>query len=108
MALVGVIGDIKNEEIVALCSYERDEKNNLGEIAFTVHKDWRNLGLTKYMLSILIRVAREKGLDGFKGEIMWENKKMVHIVKDSGYIIKGFMDGDDWFFSFKFNERIKG
>jgi acyl-CoA hydrolase/RimJ/RimL family protein N-acetyltransferase len=106
MALVGFSGDIGDEKMIALCSYERDNATNMGEIAFTVSKKWRNKGLTKFMLHYLIRIAKEKGLDGFQGEILWENKAMVHIIRDSGYIINGQTREDDWVFSFRFDSKI--
>ncbi|MHA1819494.1 MAG: GNAT family N-acetyltransferase [Promethearchaeota archaeon] len=106
MVLVGTVGDLESERIIAICSYQRDPMTNMAEIAFTVHRDWRDKGLTKFMLNYLARIAREKGIDGFQGEIMWQNQKMVHIIKNSGYIIKGRTEGEDWIFEFKFNERI--
>ncbi|MBD3352924.1 MAG: GNAT family N-acetyltransferase [Candidatus Lokiarchaeota archaeon] len=103
--IAGLVGPIGDRKIIALSSYEKDNKTNLGEIAFTVHKDWRDQGITKYMLHYLIRIAMEKGLDGFQGEIMWENQKMVHLIKTSGYIIKGENTVDGWIFSFRFDQR---
>lgn len=105
-ALAGLIGSIEDSKMIALCSYERDRDTNLGEIAFTVHKDWRDQGITKYMLNYLIRIAMENGLEGFQGEIMWENQKMVHLIRDSGYIIKGKSTEEGWLFSFRFDERV--
>ncbi len=105
MVIVGLVGEVGQEKMVAVSSYEKDSNNNLGEIAFTVAKGWRNKGLTTYMLKQLAIIAEEKGLAGFQGEIMWNNKAMVHIVKTSGYKIKGRVLGGDWGFSFKFNEK---
>ncbi|MHA1341980.1 MAG: acetyl-CoA hydrolase/transferase C-terminal domain-containing protein [Promethearchaeota archaeon] len=105
--LVGLIGSPDDQKIIAISSYERDSDDNLGEISFTVHRDYRDKGLTKFMFEYLGRIAREKGLDGFKGEVLWENKKMLHIIKDSGYIIKSINNPDGWIFSFKFNEKSK-
>ncbi len=105
MVLVGLVGKVGQEEMVSVCSYERDSSNNYGEIAFTVADGWRNQGLTKFMLQSLIQIAREKGLRGFQGEIMWNNKAMVHIIKSSGYVIKGHIMDGDWLFSFDFNEK---
>lgn len=107
MALIGISGDphSHDQEAVALCSYLVDRDTNMGEIAFTVRKGWREQGLTKYMLSRLIRIAREKGLTGFKGDIHWENKPMAHIIKTCGYVIRGSRVGEDWVFNFRFDER---
>jgi acyl-CoA hydrolase/RimJ/RimL family protein N-acetyltransferase len=105
--LGGFIGDIEDQKLIAMCSYERDRATNMGEIAFTVADDWRNQGLTKFMLNTIAKIAAEKGLDGFKGEIMFENKAMIHIIQKSGYKVKGSLEGDNWYFSFRFEDRIE-
>ncbi|MHA1684540.1 MAG: GNAT family N-acetyltransferase [Promethearchaeota archaeon] len=106
IALVGLLGDEpKTQKLIAMCSYLQDPEKNLGEIAFTVHKEFRNQGLTKFMLKYLIRIALEKGLAGFKGDILWDNQAMVHIIRSSGYRIHGERTGDGGFiFSFNFKE----
>ncbi|MHA1733949.1 MAG: GNAT family N-acetyltransferase [Promethearchaeota archaeon] len=108
MALIGIAGDphTHDQEAVALCSYLLDKKTNMGDIAFTVRKEWRNQGLTKFMLRYLIRIAREKGLTGFTGDILWENKVMAHIIKTCGYVIRGSRVDEDWVFNFRFDERM--
>ncbi|MFX0100664.1 MAG: GNAT family N-acetyltransferase [Candidatus Hodarchaeota archaeon] len=109
IALVGFIGDDpKDQELIAMCSYLVDQDTNLGEISFTVSKKWRNQGITTFMLHYLIRIAREKGLRGFKGDILWENQPMVHIIQASGYRIYGERTADgDFIFSFNFDEKGK-
>lgn len=109
IAFVGLVGDEpKTQKLVAMCSYLADPETNLGEIAFTVRKDFRNQNLTKFMLQYLIRVAREKGLKGFKGDILWDNQAMVHIIRSSGYRIYGERRPDgDFIFSFNFDEKDK-
>ena len=105
LGLIGVVGDVGHEKAVALCSYEKNSTKNLAEIAFTVHNEWRNKGLTTYMLQQLIRIAKEKEVVGFNGEIMWENKAMEHIIKNCGYIVKVTAEESGWFFQFLFEEN---
>jgi acyl-CoA hydrolase len=105
IALIGVMGEMDAEKAVATCSYERDPKDNFGEIAFTVADGWRNKGLTQFMLNKLIKIAKINGLEGLKGEILWENKAMVHIIKKCGYKIKKQLEDEDWIFSFRFDEK---
>lgn len=104
--LAALVGPIGEQRMIALSSYEKDRNSNLGEIAFTVHKDFRDQGITKFMLHYLARIARENGLDGFQGEIMWENKKMLHLIKESGYTIRGENTSEGWIFSFRFDEKF--
>jgi len=103
--LVGLIGSPDDQKIIALGGYERNSESNLGEVSFTIHKRYRDKGLTKFMFQALIKIAQEKGLEGFQGEILWENKKMIHIIKDSGYLIRSVNNPDGWIFSFKFDEK---
>ncbi|MBD3186714.1 GNAT family N-acetyltransferase [Candidatus Bathyarchaeota archaeon] len=109
IALVGLLGDEpKNRRLIAMCSYIRDPETNLGEIAFTVRKQFRNQNLTKFMLQYLVRIAREKGLRGFKGDILWDNQAMVHIIRSSGYRIHGERTPDGGFiFSFDFKDKVE-
>jgi acyl-CoA hydrolase len=103
--IVGLIGDLANQKIIAMGSYERNRESNFAEIAFTVDNSWRNKGLTKFMVNYLIRIAREKGLDGFQGATLWDNKTMVHIIKSTGYEVNARVNDEDWIFSFRFNEK---
>ena len=58
------------------------------------------------MLSYLVRIAKERGIRGFKGDIIWENQAMVHIIRESGYKIHGErLDDGDFVFSFRFDEK---
>ena len=106
MVIVGVVGTPGQEKIIAIGSYEKD-MTNFGELAFTVEDGWRNKGITTFMLHYLIEIAQDKGLTGFQGEILWENKAMIHIIKNCGYEVEGHARGESWVFSFKFTEKKK-
>lgn len=104
-AIVGLEGEEENQRIVAVGSYYLDRATNLAEIAFTVTKEYRNQGLTRYMLERLIDIAREKGITGFIGEVLAQNMAMLHILKTLPYNLqlKGY--GDSFEFGFNFNDR---
>ncbi|MFO8018362.1 MAG: GNAT family N-acetyltransferase [Promethearchaeia archaeon] len=104
MVIVGVVGTPGQEKIVSIGSYEK-QPNNFGELAFTVADGWRNKGITTFMLQYLIEIAQNKGLSGFQGEILWENRAMIHIIKNCGYNVEGNARGESWVFSFPFEEK---
>ena len=103
--LFGIIGDEENEQIIAAGSFYLDRSTNMAEIAFTVTKNYRGKGLTKYMLHRLTEIAQEKGISGFIGEILAENYPMMHIIKTSPYKVEFRSFGDSFEFSFKFHDR---
>ncbi len=56
-----------------------------GEVAFTVHKDWRGFGISKFLLNILVVIGRELKYNLFTGSILLENKPMLNIIHNSGF-----------------------
>ena len=100
--LVGIHGDEENKEMIGAGSYFLDRSTNLAEIAFTVTKDFRGQGLTRFMVNKLIDVAQEKGVKGFVGEILSNNQPMLHIIKTLPYKVEFHNYGDSLEFSFKF------
>jgi RimJ/RimL family protein N-acetyltransferase len=103
--LVGLLGDEENMEMIAAGSYYLDRSTNLAEIAFTVSEDWRNQGLTKFMVHKLIEIAQEKGISGFIGEVLANNGSMIHIIKSLPYVVEFHNYGDSFEFGFKFDSK---
>jgi acyl-CoA hydrolase/RimJ/RimL family protein N-acetyltransferase len=107
MAIVGIVGDESDEHLIAAGSYYLDRNTNIAEIAFTVSSDWRNQGLTKYLMTRLIRIALEKGIHGFNGEVLPENKAMIHILQSTQYEVQFHSYGDEMTFKFTFDNLKK-
>ncbi|MHA2391866.1 MAG: GNAT family N-acetyltransferase [Promethearchaeota archaeon] len=88
MILVGV--DIENgqERIIAMGGFFKTIQPSLAELLFVVHKDWRGLGLTRFLLQYLVKIGRELNYTDFGGSILHGNKTMLHIINTSGYSLK--------------------
>ena len=76
------------KEIIAIGGFFKTGQPNIAEIAFTVHKDWRGNGITKYLLNYLIMIARELNYKAFGGNVLLENKAMLHIINNTEYPLK--------------------
>jgi acyl-CoA hydrolase len=103
--LVGLAGTAEQQKIVSIGAYYLDRSLNLAEIAFTVTKQYRNQGLTRFILDKLIDVAREKGVAGFTGEVLKINEAMLHILKTLPYKIYFESEEDCLFFQFSFDQH---
>ena len=88
MILVGEFNVRGKDKIIAIGAFFKTFQPSFGEIAFVVHRDWRNLGITKYFLNYLIQIAKELNYRTFGGSILLENKSMLHIINTSGYTLK--------------------
>lgn len=102
--LVGLVGTAEQQKIVSIGSYYLDRSLNQAEVAFTVTRQYRNQGLTRFILAKLIDVAREKGVAGFTGEVLKINESMLHILKTLPYKIYFESEVDCLFFQFNFDE----
>ncbi len=85
MILVAEISENGESKIIALGAFFKAYQPSIAELAFVVHKDWRNLGITKYLLNYLVKIGKELNYRTFSGSILLENKSMLHIINSSGY-----------------------
>ncbi len=85
MILVAEISENGESKIIALGAFFKAHQPSIAELAFVVHKDWRNLGITKYLLNYLVKIGKELNYRTFSGSILLENKSMLHIINSSGY-----------------------
>lgn len=85
MILVGEASEDGEEKIVALGAFFKTVHPSVAELAFVVHKNWRGLGITRFLLNYLVKIGRELNYKTFGGSILLENKAMLHIIDTSGY-----------------------
>jgi acyl-CoA hydrolase/GNAT superfamily N-acetyltransferase len=85
MILIGEIKEEGESKIIALGGFFKTIKPTLAELAFVVHKDWRNLGITRFLLNYLVKIGRELNYKTFGGTILLENKSMLHLIDTAGY-----------------------
>lgn len=81
MSLVALSGEADQERIVAEGRYLIDEEDYYGNVAFMVDESYRGAGLASYLLRMLVRIAREKGLNGFTAEVLVSNKSMMRVFE---------------------------
>lgn len=81
------VGDIGNQEMVGNATYYLNPHNNMAEFSFVVKKEWRGKGIASFIYNHLIKIAKEKGIKGFYGNIHIQNKETVHIIKKGGRTI---------------------
>ncbi len=92
MAIVGLLGEPGDYELIAIGRFKTDPADNLAEIAFVVRDDWQNQGIGSHLMSKLIEIALEFDIDGFKAEILAENKYMMHVMHKCGYPVQSKLD----------------
>jgi GNAT superfamily N-acetyltransferase len=107
MALVAVSREEEREQIIAVARYERDPATNLAEAAFAVQDQWQGHGLGTFLLQYLIRIAIMNGIEGFTALVLADNRRMLRLFRNTGYLIRSKYEENAWEISFRFDERAE-
>jgi len=88
LSIVGLVGPVEQEHIIAEARFVKDRTRPYGDVAFVVDEDYQGLGIASYMLEMLIRLAKERGLQGFVADVLASNKSMLKVFEKSGLPVK--------------------
>ena len=106
MAIAALVKD-RGEQIIGNAHYFLNPAT-MKAVTFVVRDDWQARGVGTCLLSILIDIARRRGLTGFEARVGIENSLMLSVFYNSGYRISTRREGDFYLIDFNFKERKQG
>ncbi len=59
-----------------------------GDVAFVVDEKYQGIGIASYLYAMLIRLAKERGLQGFTADVLTSNKSMMKVFEKGGQVVK--------------------
>ncbi len=80
MSIVGLVED----HIIAEARFVKDRQRPYADVAFVVDEKFQGLGIASHLLQMLIRLAKERGLQGFIADVLATNKGMMKVFEGSG------------------------
>ncbi|MCX5830021.1 MAG: GNAT family N-acetyltransferase [Deltaproteobacteria bacterium] len=87
MAIVAMVGNEDNQEIVGVGRYFIDESKHAAEVAFAVRDEYHKKGIGTKLLAYLTYLAKRQGLLGFTADVLADNKPMLHVFENGGFDI---------------------
>jgi acyl-CoA hydrolase len=81
MSVVGLVGKLDKEHIIAEARYSKYPNTPYADIAFIVDEEYNGLGIATYLYKMLVRIAKERGLKGFKADVLSSNKPMMKVFE---------------------------
>jgi acyl-CoA synthetase (NDP forming)/RimJ/RimL family protein N-acetyltransferase len=87
VALVATV----NDEIIGVVRYERVSPA-VAEVAFNIEDAHQGRGLGSIFLEHIAAAARERGLTRFVADVLPENRKMLRVFAEAGYVVDRAVD----------------
>jgi RimJ/RimL family protein N-acetyltransferase len=106
MSIVGVIDAPGAEKIIAEARYVRQKDNPFADTAFIVDEDYQGRGIASFLFDMLIRVAKENGIEGFMADVLVDNKAMLKVYEKAPYTMKAQISGGVYELSIPFTETM--
>lgn len=92
MAIGAFFGEPGQEEIIGVGNYILDPANGTADLAFIVRDDWQKKKLGTQLFNTMVDIARSRGIRGFTAEVLAQNRPMMKILQDSGYVLKTHLE----------------
>jgi len=107
LALVGTLGSSDASPVVAAGHWILNPSENMAEVAFSVEDSYQGRGVGTHLLHFLMRVARERGIRGFRASVIAANAPMLKVFQKSGCILHTEYERGEVSLWFRFDERAE-
>ncbi len=88
MSIVGLEEDVEKGRIIAEARYAKLHVRPYADVAFIVDEAYHGMGIASFMLQMLIRVAKERGIMGFTASVLGSNRSMMRVLEKSGLTLE--------------------
>lgn len=85
MAIVAEMEEKGKKKMIGVARLIMNQDMTSGEVAFLVHDRYQGKHLGSKFLEVLIGIARERGLEEVRADVLTENEKMLHVFKRLGF-----------------------
>ena len=92
MAIVAELREKGKKKMIGVARLIMNPDLTSGEMAVLVHDRFQRKGLGYKLVEVLIEIARERGLEDIRADVLNENKKMISILKRLGFEIQCVSD----------------
>ncbi|MFO7919028.1 MAG: GNAT family N-acetyltransferase [Anaerolineae bacterium] len=107
LGMVCTEGTSDTAPIVAAGHWMLDYDDNMAEVAFSVADEYQRKGIGTHLLHFLMRIAKERGIRGFKATVMLGNTAMMRVFQKSGCVVHTDVEHSEVSVWFRFDEKAE-
>jgi len=93
MAIVAEVQENGRQKMIGVARLIMNTDLTSGELAVLVHDRFQGRGLGTEFLEVLIGIARERGLEDVRAEVLTENKNMLKVFRRLGFTTQWLIGG---------------
>ena len=81
MSIVGIDESDDCSRVVAEARYIKENVRPMAEIVFVVDEAYQGLGIASFLFRLLMRLAKERGVQGFTADVLFSNQAMMKVFR---------------------------
>jgi GNAT superfamily N-acetyltransferase len=105
MAIVAILEREGEEQMLGVGRYVKEKDSDMAELALLVRDDWQGKGIGALMHDYLEEIARSHKIGGFKGEVLEQNKRALHVFTRLGRKATTEYDQGVYTVSYRFDDE---
>jgi RimJ/RimL family protein N-acetyltransferase len=78
--------------MIAEARFIKEKNRPWAEVAFIVDEAYQGIGVATYLYKMLIRLAKDRGIQGFTADVLASNKAMMKVFEKGGAIVKAQLE----------------
>lgn len=94
MSIIGLVGKPGQGHIIAEARFVKDQNSPYAELAYVVEETYQRLGIATFLYKMLMRLAKERGIKGFTGEVLTSNNGVMKVFVKAGAPVKANLHHD--------------
>jgi GNAT superfamily N-acetyltransferase len=105
MSIVGLVGEPGRGHIIAEGRFVKHADRPYADMALVVDEEYQGLGIATFLMKMLARLAKERGLRGFTADVVASNKGMMKVLEKADLPVKARLKGGVYEVTVPFNNN---
>lgn len=105
MSIVGITEKLGKEKIIAEGRYSCQTDSPFADTAFVVDEKFRARGIASFLLELLIKYARERGIKGFSADVLCDNRSMLKVYEKLPFAVQSKSASGVYHLTIDFSEK---
>ena len=103
LSIVGLVGEHGKGHIIAEARFVRDPQRPHAYVAFVVDEDYQGFGIASCLYKTLLRLAKNRGIQGFTADVLSSNKGMMKVFEKGDEVVKAKLEYGSYRISIPFS-----